>query len=218
MDSIVKGAYAVLSQTSEYALRAVVHLAYALPNASTTDEIAESTKVPRAYLAKVLQALVRNGIVHSQRGVRGGVTLAKPAETLTILEVVNAVDPIVRIRTCPLGIETHGIKLCPLHFRLDQAIASVEQAFQSTTLAEVLAEPSQSVPLCEFPSIRNTILSAQTSKTTESSSKTVKTKPASNSRGSGISNSPTGSISRKQASSNKKSAEPSTVKKAQKKR
>ena len=74
----------------------------------------------------------------------------KPTE-LTILEVVNAVDPIRRIRTCPLGISTHGSRLCPLHRRVDDALASVEKAFGTTTLAEVLADPNPSIPLCEFP-------------------------------------------------------------------
>ncbi|HEY3787784.1 MAG TPA: hypothetical protein VGL71_02965, partial [Urbifossiella sp.] len=55
------------------------------------------------------------------------------------------------ITTCPLGLRTHGIRLCPLHKRLDDAIASVESAFRNSTLAEVLAEPSESVPLCESP-------------------------------------------------------------------
>ena len=48
----------------------------------------------------------------------------------------------------------HGVRLCPLHRRLDDALALVEKAFASTTLAEVLAEPSRSVPLCPFPSVR----------------------------------------------------------------
>ncbi|MBX6311916.1 MAG: Rrf2 family transcriptional regulator, partial [Isosphaeraceae bacterium] len=91
------------------------------------------------------------GIVHSQRGIGGGMTLAKAASELTILEVVNAVEPLRRIRTCPLGLATHGARLCPLHRRLDDALAMVEEAFRGTTLAEVLAEPSPSVPLCEFP-------------------------------------------------------------------
>jgi hypothetical protein len=46
---------------------------------------------------------------------------------------------------------SHGVRLCPLHKRLDDALATVESAFASTTLAEVLAEPSESVPLCDFP-------------------------------------------------------------------
>jgi Rrf2 family nitric oxide-sensitive transcriptional repressor len=143
----------MFSQTVEYALRAVVHLASEAPRPRTTEQIAEVTRVPRAYLSKVLQSLSRGGIVHSQRGIGGGIALAKPACDLTILEVVNAVEPIQRIRTCPLGIESHGVHLCPLHKRLDNALAMVEQAFASTTLAEVLAEPSRSIPLCAFPNL-----------------------------------------------------------------
>lgn len=78
-------------------------------------------------------------------------TLAKPKERITILEVVNAVEPIQRIRTCPLGLSAHGVRLCPLHRRLDDALASVEAAFEQTTLAEILAEPTSSMPLCPFP-------------------------------------------------------------------
>jgi Rrf2 family protein len=141
----------VFSQTVEYALRAVVHLASEAPNARTTDQIAEVTRVPRAYLSKVLQSLGRAGLVHSQRGIGGGVTLTKTAEELTILEVVNAVEPIKRIKTCPLGLASHGVHLCPLHTRLDNALAMVEKAFAGTTLAEVLNEPTRSIPLCPFP-------------------------------------------------------------------
>jgi DNA-binding IscR family transcriptional regulator len=75
--------------------------------------------------------------------------LAREPAELTILDVVNAVEPIERITTCPLGLKTHGARLCPLHRRLDDALAQVEAAFGKTTLAEVLAEPSESVPLCE---------------------------------------------------------------------
>ncbi len=105
----------MLSQTTEYALRAVVHLASLSPQPQTTNQISEATMVPRAYLAKVVQALVRAGILHSQRGVKGGVLLARSLDELTMLDVVNAVDPIQRIHTCPLGLPAHGVRLCPLH-------------------------------------------------------------------------------------------------------
>lgn len=141
----------MFSQTVEYALRAMVHLAHQAPTARTTDQIAGATKVPKAYLSKVLQSLGKAGLVRSQRGIGGGMTLSKGPEALTILEVVNAVEPIQRIRVCPLGLASHGSRLCPLHRRLDDALASVESAFRSTTLAEVIAEPNASVPLCDFP-------------------------------------------------------------------
>lgn len=141
----------MISQTVEYALRAVVHLASDPGSARTTDQIAEATRVPRAYLSKVLQGLCRGGIVHSQRGIGGGMSLVKSPNKLTILEVVNAVEPIQRIRSCPLELAAHGTRLCPLHKRLDGALALVEEAFRSTTLAEILAEPSRSIPLCPFP-------------------------------------------------------------------
>lgn len=146
----------MFSQTIEYALRAVVHLAYQAPEAHTTADIAEATRVPKDYLSKILQGLAREGIVRTQRGVGGGVSLAKDPAELSILDVVNAVEPesVRRITTCPLGLKTHGVRLCPLHKRLDDAVASVEAAFRKTTLAEVLAEPSESVPLCETPDVQ----------------------------------------------------------------
>ena len=141
----------MFSQTVEYALRAVVHLASEAPGPCTTEEIAKATRVPQAYLAKVLQNLVQAGVVRSQRGIGGGIALVNTPEELTILEVVNAVDPIGRIKVCPLGLAAHGVRLCPLHKRLDNALAQVEEAFRSTTLREILDEPSESVPLCDFP-------------------------------------------------------------------
>lgn len=139
----------MLSQTVEYALRAAVYLADQSPQAITTEQIAKKTRVPQAYLSKVMQGLARAGIVKSQRGVHGGFVLTKAPDQLTILEVVDAVDPIRRIDTCPLGLASHGANLCPLHRRLDDALASVQHAFASTTLAEVLAEPTNSIPLCD---------------------------------------------------------------------
>jgi Rrf2 family protein len=146
----------MFSQTVEYALRAVVHLADQSPSPQTTDQIATATLVPKAYLSKVIQGLCRANIVHSKRGLGGGIALVKSPSELTILDVVNAVEPIARIRQCPLGLKTHGVRLCPLHKRMDNALASVEAAFRQTTLAEVLAEPTNSHPLCEVPTRKKT--------------------------------------------------------------
>lgn len=139
----------MFSQTVEYALRAIVFLADKAPVACTTDQIAMATQVPKPYLSKVLQNLGRHEIVRSQRGIGGGVMLNKAPSELTVLEVVNAVEPIERIATCPLGLKSHGTNLCPLHRRMDDALALVEKAFGGSTLAEILAEPTGSPPLCD---------------------------------------------------------------------
>lgn len=143
----------MLSQTVEYALRAATYLATAPLESRTVDQIAEATHVPVAYLSKVMQHLVRGRIVASRRGVGGGFSLARPPERLRILEIVQAVDPIQRITSCPLGLAAHGTRLCPLHRRLDNALAEMEKAFSASTLAEILAEPTRSKPLCDFPGL-----------------------------------------------------------------
>lgn len=139
----------MFSQTVEYALRSAVHLAIKSPEAQTTAEIAEATKVPLAYLSKVLQGLREKGIVRLQRGLGGGVSLARVPTELTILDIVNAVEPIQRIKTCPLDLKSHGTQLCALHRRIDASLKNMEDAFAGTTLAELLLESNPSVPLCD---------------------------------------------------------------------
>lgn len=145
----------MFSQTVEYALRAVVSLAMKAPEPQTTASIAEATQVPPAYLSKVLQGLKEKGIVKLRRGIGGGVSLAHDPGHLTILDIVNAVDPIQRITNCPLDLKSHGVRLCALHFRMDQALKSMESAFRSTTLAELLDDSNPSVPLCDQPAARS---------------------------------------------------------------
>lgn len=144
----------MISQTAEYALRAVAALAGNPGEPMVTQRLAETTKVPAGYLSKVLQSLGRAGLVNSTRGVGGGFVLARPANEITIYDIVQAVDPLQRIRTCPLGLASHGAHLCPLHRRLDDAMKQVEDAFRASNLAEVLAEPTESKPLCSFPLVK----------------------------------------------------------------
>lgn len=141
----------MISQTAEYALRAVVALAAGDGAPQTTHRIAGITKVPVDYLSKVLQSLSRAGIISSQRGQGGGSVLTRPSSEISVYEVVQAVDPIARINSCPLGLANHGTRLCPLHRRIDDAIGSVEDAFRATTIHDLLTEPTESRPLCGAP-------------------------------------------------------------------
>ncbi len=139
----------MISQTVEYALRAILTIAQHEGQPCTAKKISEITQVPLPYLSKLMQGLVRGGLVKSQRGLHGGFVLTWHPQELTILDVINVVEPFKRIRECPLGIQSHGTTLCPLHRRLDSAMEATETAFRETTVAEVLAQPGSVSPLCE---------------------------------------------------------------------
>jgi Rrf2 family protein len=140
----------MFSQTTQYAIRAVVILAYyrrCQPVGNST--LAAEAKIPPSYLAKVLQGLVKAGVVESRRGAKGGFSLARDPSSITLLDVVQAVEPIPRIRGCPLGLKSHAEMLCPVHARLDEAMAQVEAVLASATIAELLSDPVRPPALVE---------------------------------------------------------------------
>ncbi len=138
----------MISQTAEYALRAVVTLAAQRGGPMTTQQIASRTQVPAGYLSKVLQALGRAGLVEGQRGMGGGFALTRPMGEITVLDVINAVDPVERIERCPLRRPEHKHRLCALHRRLDLGIAMMEQVYGRTTIEELLDESDLDRSLC----------------------------------------------------------------------
>ena len=138
----------MLPKTAEYALRTVACLARDPEQAESADQIAEQTQVPRRYLHKVLQDLGRAGLVRSRSGPGGGYSLAISAKKISILDVVNAVAPLERIRECPLGLKSHT-SLCPLHKELDRAYAATEKAFAGVTLDQLVQSSSKIAALCE---------------------------------------------------------------------
>lgn len=138
----------MISKTAEYALRAVTCLATETEKAASADVLAERTKVPRRYLTRVLQDLAEKGLLSSRSGPGGGYVLAQATDTVTILDVINAVAPLERITSCPLGLKSHT-SLCPLHAELDRTIATMEAAFAAVTIRQLLEEGHPIVPLCE---------------------------------------------------------------------
>ncbi len=139
----------MLTLTSEYALRAVVHLAQVGGGPVTAPFIAERTKVPAGYLQKILRTLSRAGILDSQRGVGGGFLLARKPSEITVLDVLSASDDsIPRIRKCPLDIPDH-VRLCALHRLLDEQLANLERVFAATSIADILNEEDGIRPLCQ---------------------------------------------------------------------
>lgn len=138
----------MISKTAEYALRAVACIASHGGMPVSANALFKQTKVPRRYLTRVLQDLCAAGLCDSRPGPGGGYELTKPIGKLTILDVINTVDPIERIRKCPLGLKSHK-RLCPLHSELDKAYAATEAAFKQVTIEELVNSTSPIIPLCE---------------------------------------------------------------------
>ncbi len=126
------------TRTAEYALRAVAELARNT-EVLNSDEMSLRTQVPRPYLMKVLQQMQDAGLVESTRGKMGGWRLQPgKSDTLTMYDVMQAVDPISRIHTCPLNLPEHAEKLCPMHAALDAVFAKMEQDFKAAKVINLV--------------------------------------------------------------------------------
>lgn len=144
----------LLSDAAEYALRAMVFLAQEPSAAWKVRKIAEHTRSTPGYLVKVLQQLARADLVSAQRGIHGGYTLLIAPERVSMADVINAVDPIERFESCPLGLAAHGRKLCPMHCRIDEALAQIERTFSSITIADLIRKTSTSRSTCDLLHLR----------------------------------------------------------------
>ena len=136
----------LLSDASEYGLRAVVWLAQCPEGPQKVKDIAEEIQAAPGYLIKVLQDLTKAGILSARRGSQGGFMLRRDPSELTALEVINAIDPFERIDACPLTLGRHQIDLCPIHLRIDAAVGQIEESFRNLTFGEMIG---RSGGLCE---------------------------------------------------------------------
>lgn len=151
----------MLSQTTEYALRAMASLAYSPDELTPTPRLAELTLVPPNYLAKVLQSLAQAELISGRRGVGGGYRLARPADQISLLDVVNAIDPVKRIDGCPLGLPNHGTRLCALHTCVDEAARQFIEMFEGVRLSDLVRESGGTLPLCDTEMFRRLTVSAR---------------------------------------------------------
>jgi Rrf2 family protein len=129
----------MLSKTSEYALRAIVHLARDSGDPVSAGEVAAALDVPANYLSKILHTLSRAGLVDSERGPRGGYRLARPAERISIGDVVSALDPVAPEGRCLLGHQDcPGTRPCAAHERWRRVSEPVAAFFRDTMVSELL--------------------------------------------------------------------------------
>lgn len=131
----------MLSRTAGYALHATVAIAERCPDGGPVPaaEVAEALDIPANYLAKILHTLAREGILVSERGRTGGFRLARPPETIGLLEVVSGFDDLGRERQCLLGRGTcTEVGGCPAHREWREASAPAFHFFESRTVADLV--------------------------------------------------------------------------------
>ena len=107
-----------ITRESDYGIRSVLYLArQPFKKISFVNEISEDYKIPRSFLAKILQKLVKAKIVRSYRGVKGGFSLAKQARDITALDVLEAIEGKLSLNICVLDKKNCNFsKHCPTHF------------------------------------------------------------------------------------------------------
>ena len=128
-----------LSRHADYALRIVIDLAPG--SSSRIADIAQRRAAPSAFLAKIVRSLVRAGLLQSLRGRKGGVTLARPASRITVLQVIEAVDGPLALNRCVPG--ACGCPLsqsCPAHPLWMKLQRIVADELKAVTIESLLRE------------------------------------------------------------------------------
>lgn len=141
----------MLTQTSDYALRALVYLAHDPDDGyHQTRDLARVLNVPANYLGKILQLLSHHRIVESQRGMHGGFRLSKLPEQIRLYDVLLALDAVPTDPECPLVAGGQQMELCGLHRRFASMTRLYVKFLKDTTLADVL-QPASMPAACPGP-------------------------------------------------------------------
>ncbi len=126
-----------ITRQADYAIRAMRFLAKQKPNERTaTSTVAQKMKIPPSFLAKIISQLSIAGLLHTSRGARGGVMLAREPKDVTLREVVEAIDGPILLNDCvgdPEGCQFKGD--CPVHPIWEEAQGQLVKRLGETTFA-----------------------------------------------------------------------------------
>ncbi len=90
----------LITRETDYAVRCVLYLSQKPDQRTIVDEIAKCMHIPKHYLAKILQRLVRQGIVESVRGIKGGYRLLKPSKEISLMDIMGTIQGTVPVNVC----------------------------------------------------------------------------------------------------------------------
>src|SRR5215510_1324235 len=126
-----------LSKKSDYGLIALRHLAQHHEESVSAREIAAHYHIPAELLAKVLQRLARKGLLMSQQGIHGGYVLARDPASISIVDVVEALDGPIAITPCEKGDNCQQLQMCSVRDPLLKVKAKVVRLLGDTSIYEL---------------------------------------------------------------------------------
>jgi len=131
-----------LTQKTEYAIRGMLYVSRLEEGQSASlDIIASEMKVPRSFLAKIFQVLVKSGLIKSSRGIGGGFSLARPPEQITLCEIVEAMEGPIMPNQCLMG---EGVcsfqRTCTVHPVWRRVQSVTRGILQEVTLKTLIQE------------------------------------------------------------------------------
>jgi Rrf2 family protein len=129
-----------ITRQADYAVRAVLYLAQADHTERTaTSTIAQEQKIPPSFLAKIISQLSIAGLLHTSRGARGGVTLAREPKDISLLEVVEAIDGPIQLNEC---VQSEGVcsfeDACPVRAIWCDAQDELVRRLKRTSFGDLL--------------------------------------------------------------------------------
>jgi Rrf2 family iron-sulfur cluster assembly transcriptional regulator len=130
----------IYSRSSEYAIRAFMHLAQA-PDGKfvMVKQIAEQEKIPAHFLAKILQQLARKGLLKSSKGPTGGFTLRTPPSEIALVQIVEALDGLADYQQCVSGLsECTDDAPCGMHDSWKALRSRIMEYLEQTTIADLV--------------------------------------------------------------------------------
>ena len=136
----------MISNSSKYAIKAVLFLALHSKedHKIMVKDIAKPINVPQAYIAKLLQELVKENIISSTRGPKGGFYLNKENESQPVINILNIIDGENRFTSCMLSLEKcNEDKPCPLHAILSPSRKKILKILNEKTIKELALDVEQ---------------------------------------------------------------------------
>jgi Rrf2 family protein len=133
-----------VTREGDYGIRSVLYLArQPYKKVSFVNEISEEYKIPRSFLAKILQKLVRAKIVRSYRGVKGGFSLARQARDIAVLDVLEAIEGKLSVNICVLDKKKCAFsKNCPTHYLWVNVQSKINDTLKKANFEELSRQKS----------------------------------------------------------------------------